>query len=218
MEPRYFSTRKTARYYLSATPSGRHKVICYVLHGYGQLAPYFIKKFAALQRPDILFVAPEGLHRFYLQGTGGRVGATWMTKEDRLYDIADYNHYLQGLSEHLEAGQGYEKRFLLGFSQGVATACRWLMHSPQPFDALINWAGAFPPDLDYREAYLQFGRLPTYLVLGKQDQYISEEKLREHLQFLQQQHIEVKLRPYQGTHRIDSAVLKEILEELHPFE
>lgn len=215
MEPHYFTTRKTARYYLSAPPQLEQRAICYVLHGYGQLAPFFIKKFAKL-RPDILFVAPEGLHRFYLQGTGGRVGATWMTREDRLQDIADYNHYLQSLSTYLEAEQPYEKRFLLGFSQGVATACRWLMHSSHSFDALINWAGAFPPDLDYRQAYEQFDRLPTYLVLGKQDEYISEEKLAEHLQFLQEQKIAVNLRRFEGPHRVDREALKAVLKELFP--
>ena len=35
-------------------------------------------------------MAPEGLSRFYLEGFSGKVGATWMTREDRLNDIDNY--------------------------------------------------------------------------------------------------------------------------------
>ncbi|MEZ4763957.1 MAG: hypothetical protein R3C26_12480 [Calditrichia bacterium] len=39
------------------------------------------------------------MSRFYLQSTNGRIGATWMTREDRENEIADYLAYLNNLSE-----------------------------------------------------------------------------------------------------------------------
>ena len=39
-------------------------------------------------------IAPQGLHKFYLEGTSGRVGASWMTKENREDDIKNYLVYL----------------------------------------------------------------------------------------------------------------------------
>src|ERR1051325_10016453 len=44
-------------------------------------------------------VAPEGLSRFYLseRATERRVGASWMTREDRLAEIADYLGYLDAV-------------------------------------------------------------------------------------------------------------------------
>jgi len=214
LEKHVLAITKTARYYTST--ASKPRAICYALHGYGQLAPYFIRKFEALAREDILFVVPEGLHRFYVQGTDGRVGASWMTREERLDDIADYQGYLQKLQEQIEERYPVEKRFLLGFSQGVATACRWLTEARQPFQALINWAGAFPPDLDYQVAYRQLVDVPTYLVLGDADPYISEERFAEHLQFLHEQKITVKVRRFAGAHQIPAAPLADLMQELLP--
>ena len=57
------------------------------LHGYGQLVEYFKRHFVPLSQDTRAFLFPQGPHKFYLQGTEGRVGASWMTKEDRLIDI-----------------------------------------------------------------------------------------------------------------------------------
>lgn len=55
-----------------------------ILHGYGMLAQGILHWFRAAERPGRLLVAPEGLSRFYLEENGvRRVGASWMTREDR---------------------------------------------------------------------------------------------------------------------------------------
>ena len=75
---------------------------------------YFIRKFRALF-DDLLVVAPEGMHRFYLQGSSGRVGASWMTKEAREDDIADNLRWLQELDAHISAQYRPKRKLLLGF-------------------------------------------------------------------------------------------------------
>ena len=67
--------------------SDRTEKIWFVCHGYGQLAEYFIKNFEVLDAETNYVIAPQGLSKFYLKGFTGRVGASWMTKEDRLTDI-----------------------------------------------------------------------------------------------------------------------------------
>ncbi len=89
---------KKARYWTLGNPNSEK--IIYVLHGYGQLAEYFIKNFEPLVELGFYVVAPEGTQRFYLNGTSGRVGASWMTKELREIDIEENNNYLASL--HLE--------------------------------------------------------------------------------------------------------------------
>ena len=37
------------------------------MHGYGQLAEYFIRKFNVLEEQNICVIAPEGFSRFYLE-------------------------------------------------------------------------------------------------------------------------------------------------------
>ena len=120
-----FSVPRTARWW-SAEPveKAERRGTLIVLHGYGQLPEYFIRKFRPLAEAGWHVIAPEGAHRFYLQGTEGRVGASWMTKEARLDDIADQIVFLDALLGQLEEGMASGPRFLLGFSQGVATALR----------------------------------------------------------------------------------------------
>lgn len=208
--------QRSARYFLSSEPSALQTKLCFVLHGYGQLPQYFIRKFQALNRSDILFVAPEGLHRFYLQGNAGRVGASWMTKEERLEDIADYNRMLDQIAEELLSQNDYQKIAILGFSQGVATACRWANNTRHKFDSLISWAGAFPPDLDFKAALANLKPRELHLLCGNEDEFISEERLKEHLNFLAEKGIQPQLQRFEGGHDIYKAPLEELMNRLFP--
>lgn len=214
-EPHYLKVEKTARYFLSAPADGEYHTICFALHGYGQLGQYFIRNFREID-PGVLFIAPEGLHRFYLNGTGGRVGTNWMTKEDRLKDIEDYCNYLDQVYRHFSHLQGESRKVgILGFSQGVATACRWLTNSHHHFDFLINWAGAFPPDLDFERSIERMRNIPVHLLVGNRDEYISTEDFEKHLNLLDQQGYQVQPRIFEGTHKIYPEVLREVFEELN---
>ena len=82
MQEHHFSTPRTARYY-TLDPAEAVREVWFVLHGYGQLAGAFLRHFERLQDGARLFIAPEALSRYYLPGHQ-RVGASWMTREDRL--------------------------------------------------------------------------------------------------------------------------------------
>ena len=121
MDQKNISINKTARYFTLGNPNEKIETIWFLCHGYGQLANYFLKNFEILNNGKNLLVAPEGLHRFYLNGFGGRVGASWMTREDRLNDIKDYIGFLDQL--YLEIVNPFKSRNIkinvLGFSQGT---------------------------------------------------------------------------------------------------
>ena len=123
-----FQSTKTYRYFsISAEKNPKNLLIA--MHGYGQLAEYFIRKFNGCSK-DFTILAPEGPHRFYKNGYSGRVGASWMTKEAREDDIDDNLNWLtKWLTAHLKENT-YEKIVLLGFSQGGATAARLYYNQP----------------------------------------------------------------------------------------
>ena len=133
MKEHHIQTSIRAPFYELKSPDD-DKLI-YVLHGYGQLAQFFIQKFTPLQKLGYTIVAPEGLHRFYLEGTSGRVGASWMTKVNRELDILNYIQFLDSLHETYKQ-KDWKSITVLGFSQGVATAFRWIANGkiePQEF-------------------------------------------------------------------------------------
>ncbi|HSI76892.1 MAG TPA: hypothetical protein VK957_13400, partial [Lunatimonas sp.] len=89
-------------YFLTShTPIGSEKEIWLILHGYGQLAEYFLRKFRRFFDPSLLFVAPEGINRSYREGFSGRVGANWMTKHQRETDITNGMNYLNAVMENV---------------------------------------------------------------------------------------------------------------------
>ncbi len=201
-----------ARYCTQGSVSNHTERIWLICHGYGQLAPYFIKKFAALPIHDRVIV-PEGLSRFYMNGFSGRVGATWMTKEERLTDIDNYLTYLSEVY-HLEVqpyiGNGIEVN-LLGFSQGASTISRFAVQQRIGFDRLVLWAGVFPPDTDMAAAKDRLYGKAVYMVYGNADNIIQPKHVAEQRTAIQQLGIKPAEIVYDGGHDIMEQPLLQLI-------
>lgn len=184
-----------------------------VFHGYGQLAKYFIRKFDVLAEKGHFIVAPEGLNRFYLSGFEGRVGATWMTREARLTDISNYINYINTVFEDAtkKLSDFNGKINILGFSQGAATACRWLVESNVNFQNLILWAGIFPPDLELKQASKSFSNKSVKVLFGDEDPYITAERMDEMKIICSNLNINPEVIQYSGGHQIEREVLKKLV-------
>ena len=83
MNSHNYNIQKSVRYFTIGKPTAQVKHLWVCLHGYGQLADWFGKRFEKWASKERLFVFPEGPHRFYSAGTNGRVGASWMSRDDR---------------------------------------------------------------------------------------------------------------------------------------
>ena len=167
-----------ATYYTLGDTRKQH--LWFVFHGYGQLARYFIRKFDFLQE-QALVVAPEGLSSFYLEGTEGRVGASWMTREQRLLAIQNNLCYLDTVYQQINTLHKPVYTTVLGFSQGVATLVRWLISSKISFNRLIMCAGSFPEEITKEDAIKVIGGKPCYYLYGDKDPYMKNgnfEKLQ----------------------------------------
>ena len=207
MENSFYFT-KTFRYE-TLNEEKRPTKIIYVLHGYGQLAKFFILKFNTLS-DDYLIVAPEGMHRFYLNGSSGKVGASWMTKEARETDIKDNIDWLNALDSDISKKFNIEERILLGFSQGGATAIRWKMNSRLPFDKTIIWASDFPPDMESQIDQLK-GDNGNYFVIGNEDEYFNEDQQNKLISLYKS--VDFKISTYLGRHNIESTTLLQLLSD-----
>lgn len=203
-----------ARFFQLSEISEKTKNIIFVIHGYGQQGKYFIQKFKALASEENCVIAPEGLSRFYLEGFSGRVGATWMTKEDRLTDIENYISYLNTVYSKVTAGTDLKnvKISIIGFSQGSATASRWASHINGKLDRLILWAGIFPPDLDYKLAKDAFKNIDVKYVYGVNDPYLSNERFEEMKAISQHLELQPETITFDGEHDIDPETLLKLFK------
>jgi predicted esterase len=215
----HIAVPRTARYYVvgeagdAADASLRDLwVVC---HGYGQLAAAFVTPFEKIARPWRRIVAPEALSRFYLDAARKpgdpepRVGATWMTREDREREIDDQVTYLDALVDRVRPHRatGGVRLRAFGFSQGVATVVRWLDRGRVRADEVILWAGSFPPDVDLAPFAARVGDAPVVLVVGTRDQLAPWAGADVALGRLVDAGLSARLVTFDGGHRLDDATL-----------
>jgi predicted esterase len=181
---------------------GTGNKLFYVLHGYGQLAKFFIRKFSPALEKGYTIVAPEGLHRFYLEGTSGRVGASWMTKENREQDIQNYLKYLDAVHAKLTAEKEWEEIVVLGFSQGVATAFRWLAESDIKPSKFLICSGLVPPDVDLNIKKDIFDPIKMSYFSGVNDPYRTEDSVKEFYDAVASSKLEMELVNFEGIHEV----------------
>lgn len=206
---------RSAHYYTlgQASPDVQHLWI--VCHGYGQLASRIIQKFTEIADEKTLIIAPEGLSRFYWEGVSGQVAASWMTKMDRLEEIADYTRFIKKLYDHyVPLLSPNLKITLFGFSQGCATQCRWIMREFPRFDHLVLWAGRFPEDLDYRPYEAYFSNKQIVFLYGDQDQFITPKFIDWQEGFAEEQGLTYETIHFVGKHVINRKVLATLAKRL----
>jgi len=216
MEPgeHHLQVSKTARYYTLYPSHGPVRAVWFVIHGYRQLARYFIQHFTPVAEKGVLIIAPEGLHRFYIEGYSGRVGASWMTREDRESDIRDYIAYLNQVYHTLRQEMDDTPVHLLGFSQGGPTACRWLAASDIPFRSLMLYATVFPDDFDFEANRERLEGIRCLAAFGDNDPFAPEEVIKEKMAWMRSRGIAPDLHRFRGGHDLQAGVLLRFMKEI----
>lgn len=203
--------RHRGHYSMSHLPNRDEKEILIAFHGYGQLAEYFLKKFETLFREDRLVVVPEATNYAYQQGFSGRVGAIWMTSHERESAIENNNHYLNEILESVLIK--YKEKpvvKVIGFSQGAATASRWVSQLSFKVDTLVLWSGGFAHDLDVSRAAQNLKDTKVVVVLGDSDPMITSESIQKQNEFIASLPFEVERLEFKGGHDINLPLLKSI--------
>ncbi len=219
MKEQHIRVSRTARYYtLGSAPSPSE--LWLVCHGYRQLARRFLPRFTGLDDGARLIVAPEGSSRFYLHdpaaGRHGKevpVGASWMTREDRENEIADYVRFLDAVvSEVAEAIGASPRLTVFGFSQGAQTVCRWVAASNATVERIILWGGYPPHDLDLERGIGRMKSAEVILVRGLEDEFFSADVHSSQEARIREWGIPFETLTHTGSHELDPDLLLEIAE------
>ena len=204
---------RSARYFMLGQPGLDVRQAWLACHGYGQLASPFLRAFEPIAAGSRLVIAPEALNRYYTDGRVGphgpdsAVGATWMTREDRLAEIDDYVRYLDLVHRDAVAGLDADRLtvFALGFSQGGATAARWAARTTHRIDHVVLWGAALPPELE--PAPDLFAGADLTLVFGERDAFASADRIRREEDRLRTGGLPYRLLRFDGGHRLDGPTL-----------
>src|SRR6266550_6790366 len=215
----HIEVRRSARYYTLGEPSAETRDVWFVCHGYGQLAADFIKEFEIIAHPTRVIVAPEALSRYYAANEPGfhssesKVLASWMTREDREAEIDDYVAYLDAVHDEIisQVDRKNVSVTVLGFSQGGATANRWVTRGRSRADRLIMWGALIASDADLNQAATFFRNVKLTIVYGKRDQFANERMIEDYQNVLSEKGIPFELITFNGGHRMDRDTLRRLI-------
>lgn len=226
-EEHHLVTTRSARYFTVGAPVAGTSTVWFALHGYAQLAERFLRPFQDVVPVGTMVVAPEALSRFYLElpradrGHMARVGAAWMTKEDRLREIADAVAWLdvtyRDVMDRVVLATGREPMVgVLAFSQGVATAMRWIAGGRPAPARVVMWAGSVADDVNISALQHALRDSEVVLVAGTSDSFMTEKARRTLIAQWAAMGIQVREVQYEGGHELESTTLEALLEINRP--
>lgn len=203
---------RTAHYYTLGNDITKANHIWIIIHGYGQLAARMIRKFDHVDLDSHYLIAPEAISKHYVKRSPNIVGAIWMTKEHRLDEIDDYLKYLTQLLDPIIKNKTPNQTInILGFSQGTSTMWRWINDYRPPLSCIINWAGEFPPEIDYLSMQPYLNKIDRkYFCIGDKDEFITAEREKQFAEFMRENKLELQAKRFEGTHVIDRKLVTEL--------
>jgi predicted esterase len=192
------------------TISSSTKNIWLVFHGMGYLSRYFMRYFKKLNPEENFIIAPQAPSKYYHGSNFKHVGASWLTKDNTLIETANILAYVDAVF-NTEKPDELPRFIVLGYSQGVSIATRWLSSRKIQCDEIVLHSGGIPEELrpiDFE--YLDPKTKVTY-IYGNKDQYITEaRKTEEELKGNRLFGNRLQIRVFNGIHEVNCAFLSEI--------
>ncbi|WP_103068443.1 alpha/beta hydrolase [Aquimarina sediminis] len=182
-----------------------------VFHGIGYLSRYFIRLFDSLDKEENYFIAPQAPSKYYKGNDYRRVGSSWLTKENTQSETQNVLRYVDAIVSE-EKIPKHVRLVVLGYSQGVSIATRWVASRKINCDDLIMISGGFPKELTKEDFSFLTNKTKVTHILGEQDPYFEIEKVKAEKIRIQQILPQIKFRTHQGGHELDINSLTDSIE------
>ncbi|RKN81460.1 alpha/beta hydrolase [Ulvibacterium marinum] len=189
------------------------KNVWIVLHGMGYLSRFFLKHFKGLPADENYIMAPQAPSKYYLDSEYKHVGASWLTKENTILETKNVLAYLEAIWEAENIPENCNL-IVLGFSQGVSIATRWVVHKKLPVHQLVLYAGGIPDELIPADFdFLRRNKTKIKIFIGNKDEYITEKRLKEELKKIRslfEGQAEVVI--FEGGHELKKEIINSLVE------
>ncbi len=178
------------------------KNVWMVFHGMGYLSKYFINYFSELNAEENYIIAPQAPSKYYQDKQFKHVGASWLTREDTIVETDNILNFVDAVFEK-ELSGAVPNLVVLGYSQGVSIATRWVARKNIQCNILVLHSGGIPNELQPKDfEFLKEDTQVIYLY-GNKDQYITEaRKTEEHLKGSKLFKDRLKIEVFEGVHEI----------------
>ncbi|MDH7445768.1 alpha/beta hydrolase [Aquimarina sp. 2201CG14-23] len=181
-----------------------------VFHGIGYLSRYFIRLFQSLNSEKNYIIAPQAPSKYYKNNDYKKVGSSWLTKENTVTETKNVLNYVDSVIDAEQLPENI-KFVVLGYSQGVSIASRWIANRKIKPDAFVMVSGGFPKELEKDDfAFLTNSTTITH-ILGEKDPYFEIEKVKAEKVRVQNILPQIEFKTHSGGHELDIETLKNIV-------
>ena len=149
------------------------KNVWFVCHGIGYLSRYFLKYFNELHPDENYIIAPQAQSKYYLGSKYRHVGASWLTKENTAKETENVMRYFDAVLE-AEKLPANINLIVLGYSQGVSVATRYVARRKLKCSQLLLLSGGIPEELTSDNFKFLEGKTKVRLLYGDKDEYLRE--------------------------------------------
>ena len=189
------------------------KNIWFVFHGLGYLSKYFIHYFSHINPEENYIIAPQAPSKYYQGNNFKHVGASWLTKENTLEETKNILSYIDEVYKK-ELSDQTTNLIILGYSQGVSIATRWVASRKIDCKHLVLHSGGIPTELKPEDFEFLKENVKVTYIYGNKDQYINEarkteEELKGNKLFGKNLGFEV----FNGIHEVNTKLIKQLADK-----
>lgn len=152
------------------------KNVWFVCHGMGYLSRFFIRYFKGLNPAENYIIAPQAQSKYYLTNAYKHIGASWLTREHTPEEIENIMRYFDAVFEKEQLSKA-QNLIVLGYSQGVSVAMRYLAKRKIQCSQLILHSGGIPKELTRDD--FKFFNGEVKLIYGTKDEYLNDARMTQ---------------------------------------
>lgn len=183
------------------------KTVWFVCHGMGYLSRYFLKYFAEIDATENYIIAPQAQSKYYIPPKFRHVGASWLTKENTQKETENVMRYFDAVLK-AEALPNHVRLNVVGYSQGVSVAMRYLAKRQLHCNQLLIMSGGIPKELTSQD--FNYLNAKIYLTYGTEDEYLDQERRAYETQRAKDLFGDVTIVPFEGNHKVNMDLIKKI--------
>jgi predicted esterase len=185
------------------------KNVWFVCHGMGYLSKFFMKYFKGLDPVENYIIAPQAQSKYYITPKFKHVGASWLTRENTEKETENIMSYFDSIFE-VENISEEKNLIVLGYSQGVSVAMRYIAKRQIQCSQLILHSGGIPKELK-KEAF-EFYSGKTKLIYGTNDEYLNDERMTLELEKAKNLFGNtLEIIPFEGVHEVNTEIINQLV-------
>lgn len=187
------------------------KNVWLVFHGIGYLSRYFMKYFKDLNPEENYIIAPQAQSKYYLNNKYTHVGASWLTKENTEEEFENVLNYVKEVFK-AEGLDKVENLNVLGYSQGVSIATRFVAREKIQCKNLILLSGKIPQELAIKDFEFLTDTKFSF-IYGTKDEYLKAGVVKvEHIRLKELFPKNLNVITFDGGHEVRPEILSNIGE------